>query len=149
MQTYTGCLSRASVAKNILMKHVCVVLVPLFNYCSITSNLILCFQKFTKETKEHTSVLSRRLLKQMHSLRNRCTFALANGLAGRNISRYWVSLIDFGLRPSRELVWHLSTKANNGLLAVYITVFDPRRGKRRCLTPPPSSERSGLYEYWY
>ena len=34
--------------------------------------------------------------------------------------------------PSRELVWHLSTQANNGLLDAYITDFEPRRGKRRC-----------------
>ena len=32
-------------------------------------------------------------------------------------------------------MWHLSTKVNNGLLAAYITVFDPRRGKRRCFIP--------------
>ena len=29
-------------------------------------------------------------------------------------------------------MWLLSIQVNNGLLAVYITVFDPRRGKRRC-----------------
>ena len=39
------------------------------------------------------------------------------------------------LRPSRELVWHLSTQVNNGFLAVQITVFDPRRGNRRCFIP--------------
>ena len=32
-------------------------------------------------------------------------------------------------------MWHLSTQVNNGLLAVYITVFDLRRGKIRCFTP--------------
>ena len=41
------------------------------------------------------------------------------------------SLIGFGLRPSRELVRHFSTQVNNGLIAVYITIFDLRRGKRR------------------
>ena len=40
-----------------------------------------------------TCVLSRRLSRQVHGLSNRCKFALANGLAGRFISRYWVSLI--------------------------------------------------------
>ena len=35
-----------------------------------------------------TCFLSRRLLQQVHGLSNRCTFALANSLAGRFISRY-------------------------------------------------------------
>ena len=42
-----------------------------------------------------TCVLSRRLSRQVHSLSNRFAFALANGLAGRFISCYWVSLIGF------------------------------------------------------
>ena len=49
--------------------------------------------------------------------------------------RYWVNWIGFGICPSRELVWHISTQVNNGLLAVYITVFDPRRCKRRRSIP--------------
>ena len=65
-----------------------------------------------------TSVLSRRLSRQVHGLSNRCTFALANGLAGRFIYRYWVSLIGFDLCPSRELVWHLSTQVIIGYLVV-------------------------------
>ena len=68
--------------------------------------------------RTHTCVLYRRLSRQVHGLSNRCTFALANGLAGRFISRYWVSLIGFKLCPSRELVWHLSTQVNIGYLAV-------------------------------
>ena len=32
-------------------------------------------------------------------------------------------LIFFGLCPYMELVWHLSTQVNNGLLAAYITFF--------------------------
>ena len=32
-------------------------------------------------------------------------------------------------------MWHLSTQVNNGLLAVQINVFDPRRGKSRRFTP--------------
>ena len=88
---------------------------------SLKTNYIwpnIFFLKFTKATKEHTHVLSIRLSRQVHGLSNHCTFALASSLAGRFISRYWVSLIDFGLRPSRELVCHLSTQLNNGLLAV-------------------------------
>ena len=59
-----------------------------------------------------------RLSRQVHGLRNRCTFALDNGLTGIFISRYWVSLIGFDLCPFRELVWHLSTQVNIGNLAV-------------------------------
>ena len=44
-------------------------------------------------------------------------------------------LIGFRLCPYREIVWHLSTQANNSILSIYITVFDPRRGKRRCFIP--------------
>ena len=29
-------------------------------------------------------------------------------------------------------MWHLSTQVNNGILAVYITIFEPWGGKRRC-----------------
>ena len=68
-------------------------------------------------------------------LSNWCTFELTKGSAGRFISCYWVSWIGFGICPSRELVWHLITQVNNGLLAVYITVFDLRRGNRRCIIP--------------
>ena len=39
------------------------------------------------------------------------------------------------LRPSRELVWHLSTLVNDGLLSIYITIFDPMRVKRRRFIP--------------
>ena len=85
--------------------------------------------------RTHTCVLSRRISQQVHGLSNRCTFALANGLAGMFISRYWVSLIGFGLRPFMELVWHLSTQVNICYLAVYITVFERRRGERRCFIP--------------
>ena len=82
-----------------------------------------------------TCVLSRKLSRQVHGLINCCKFALANSLAGIFISRYWVSLIGFGLCPFRELVWHLSTQVNIGYLAVYITIFDPKRGKRKCFIP--------------
>ena len=34
-----------------------------------------------------------------------------------------------------ELVWHLSTQMKNGDLDAYITVFGPRRGKRRRFIP--------------
>ena len=76
------------------------------------------FLNLDKVSKQYTRDTSSSFSQQVPGLSNRCTFALANGLAGRFISRYWVSWIGFGLRPSRELVWHLSTQVNNGLLAV-------------------------------
>ena len=94
------------------------------NLCVIVSLKINCiwpnnvFLNITKASKEHTRVSSRRLLQEVHGLINSCTFALADDLAGRFIFCFWVSLIGVGLRPSRELVWHLSTQLNNGLLAV-------------------------------
>ena len=68
--------------------------------------------------RTHTCFSSRIFSQQVHGLRNRCTFALANSLAGRFIYRYWVSLIGFGHRPFRELMWHLRTQVNIGFLAV-------------------------------
>ena len=95
-----------------------ILFVPLFHYISITSNLLSCLLNITKASKQHTPVSSRSFSRQAHSFSNRCTFTFAHGLAGRFISRYWVSLIYFGLCPSRELVCHLSTQVNNGFLAV-------------------------------
>ena len=93
-------------------------------FCAIVSLLInyigpnILFTKYHQDIKTTHTCLSRLFLKQVHGLSNRCAFALENGLAGRFIYRYWVSLIGFGLRHSRKLVWHLSTQVNNGLLAV-------------------------------
>ena len=101
--------------------------VTLFHYCSIKSDLLFWLLNITKASKQHTCVLSRSFLRQVHGLWNRCTFSLANSLDGRFISRYCVSLIGFGLRPSRELIWHLGTQVNNGLLGVYITVLNRGR----------------------
>ena len=109
----------------------------IFHYQSITSDLIFCLLNITKASKQHTGVLSRSFSRQVHGLSNRCTFAFANSLAGWFISRYWASLIGLGLRPSRELVWHLSTQGNNGLLVVYITVLT--RGRVIVGTSSPSS----------
>ena len=92
--------------------------VPLFHYCPIKSNLLFCSRNINKASKQNTHVSSRPFLRQVHGLSNRCTFALANVLDGRFISRYWVSLIGFGLRPFRELMWHLITQVNNGFLDV-------------------------------
>ena len=37
--------------------------------------------------------------------------------------------------PFGELVWYLSTQVKNSDLVAYITVFDPRRDKRRRFIP--------------
>ena len=37
--------------------------------------------------------------------------------------------------PFGDLVCHLSTQVNTGLLSAYITIFDPRRDKRRFFIP--------------
>ena len=95
----------------------------LLHYLSITSNLLFVLLNITNASKQHTRFLSRSFSRQVPGLSNRCTFALANGLDGRFISRYWVNLIGFSLCPPRDIVWHLSTKVNNSLLVVYITVL--------------------------
>ena len=64
-------------------------------------------------------------------LRNRCTFGLANQLAGRYIPATELKLNRFRPSPLGELIWHLSTQVNVSDLSAYITVFDPKRGKRR------------------
>ena len=46
-----------------------------------------------------------------------------------------LDLNSFRPSPFRELVCHLSTQANNGLLDIYIAVFEQRRDKRRCFIP--------------
>ena len=45
--------------------------VPFFHYCSITSNLLFCSLNITKASKQHTYVLSRSFLQQVHSSSNR------------------------------------------------------------------------------
>ena len=68
-------------------------------------------------------------------LSNWCTFGLANGLDGSFVPATELDLNRFRPLPFRELVWHLSTQVNNGLLADYITIFDPSRDKCRCFIP--------------
>ena len=125
-----------TVRLNIIMfTFLSILSVPLFHYCSITYDVLFCSLNINKASKQHIRVSLISFSWQVSSLSNRCTFSLANGFYGRFISRYWVSWIGFGLCPSRQLVWHLSTQVNIGILDVYITVFDPRRGKRGCFMP--------------
>ena len=56
---------------------------------------------------------------------------LDNRLAGRYFPATELELIRFHPFSFGELVWHLGTHVNDDILAALITVFDPRRGKRR------------------
>ena len=62
---------------------------------------------------------------------NQCTFGLNNQQYGRYNPATELELIRFRTLPFGDLVWHLSTQMNDGNLAAYITVFDPRSGKHR------------------
>ena len=141
-------LRRFSSSRNTWYNYVYVFTNPfcaIFHYWSITSNLLFCLLNITKASQQHNCVFSRSISRQVTGLRNWRTFALANGLAGRFISCYWVILIGFGLRPSREIVWHLSTQANNSIIAVYITVLT--QWGVIIGASSPSSQHYGLSEY--
>ena len=64
-------------------------------------------------------------------------FGFSNRLAGSFAPTTEVELNMFWPLPFGELVWHLSTQVNNGILAAYITVFDPRRDNSRCFINYP------------
>ena len=68
-------------------------------------------------------------------LSNRCTFGLANRQAGNFVPITELELNWFHTLPFGELMGHLRTQVNNGILAAYITFFDPSRDKRRCFIP--------------
>ena len=68
-------------------------------------------------------------------LSNLCKLGLSNRLNGSFATATQLELNLFWPSPLGELVWHLSTNVNNGLLAAYITVFYPRRDKHRCFIP--------------
>ena len=64
-----------------------------------------------------------------------CKFGLEKQQAGRYFPDTKLDLIRFWPLPFRELMWHLIAQVNNGDIATYNTVFDPRRGKRRHFIP--------------
>ena len=86
-------------------------------------------EKYTKGF-EHYSYICR-----CPVLSNWCTFGLANRLAGHFAPATELKLIRFSPSPFGGLLWHLSTQVKDGLLPAQITVFDPRRYKRRCFIP--------------
>ena len=57
-------------------------------YCIIISNLLFLPLNIDKASEQHTHVTESLFSQQVPGLSNRCTFALANGLAGIFISRY-------------------------------------------------------------
>ena len=62
-------------------------------------------------------------------------FGLANQQYGIYIPDTELELIMIQTFPLGGLVWHLSTQVDDGDLAAYITVFDLRRDKCKCLIP--------------
>ena len=64
-------------------------------------------------------------------LSNWCTFGFSNQQTGRYAPATELELIMFQPFPSGEIVCHIITKVNNGIIAAYITVFDLMRGNRR------------------
>ena len=55
---------------------------------------------------------------------------------GQPIGRYIhpateLELIRFRPLPLGQILWHLSTQVNGVIIAAYMYVFEPRRGKRR------------------
>ena len=64
---------------------------------------------------------------------NRCRLGLSNQLAGRYAPDNELEIIRFFHLHFGEFLWRLIPQVNNGLLDAYITVPDPRRGKRRRL----------------
>ena len=66
---------------------------------------------------------------------NTCTLGLANQQAEIYSPTTKLQLIRFWTYTFGEIVWNLSTQVNGGLLAAYITAFDPRRGNHRRFIP--------------
>ena len=66
---------------------------------------------------------------------NPCTLVLANQQAGIYAPDTELELIRFRPFIFGELVCHLITQVNDGILTAYITVFDSRRGKFRRFIP--------------
>ena len=64
-------------------------------------------------------------------LSNQCTFGLDNQQDRRYAPDTELERIEFQPFPSSELVWQLSTQVNDGIIAAYMNVFDPGRGRRR------------------
>ena len=68
-------------------------------------------------------------------LSNQCNFGFSNQQARKYITITELELNRSWPFPLGELVWHLISQVNHSDLAAYITVFDPRRDKRRRSIP--------------
>ena len=71
-------------------------------------------------------------MRRCYGLGNWYKFGLDNQQSGRYITATKLDLILFRPLPFGGLLWRLRTQVNYSDLASYITVFDPRRDKRRC-----------------
>ena len=92
-------------------------------------------QNNSAHTKIVESLLGSAGVGSCPDISNRCMLVLANQQAGGYSPSTELELISFWPLPFRELVWHISTQVNDGILAAYITLFYPRKGKRRRFIP--------------
>ena len=85
--------------------------------------------KYTKGVEDYSYIC------RCPRLSSLCTPGLASQLDGSFASDNELYINRFWPSPFGEFVWNVSTQMNNGILAAWITVFDLRRDKRRCLIP--------------
>ena len=62
-------------------------------------------------------------------------FGFSNQFSGRYTPATDLELIRFRPLPLEDLVWRLSTQVNDGIIAAYITVSEPRRVNHRPFIP--------------
>ena len=98
---------------------------------SVLTILIGALRDNSTHRKVMESLLGIIVVGSCPSISNRCTLILVNQKARIYASATELDIIRFEPLAFRELMWHISTKVNDGLLAAYITVFVLRKGKRR------------------
>ena len=85
--------------------------------------------------KIRESLLVSAVLGSCTGISNQCMLVLANQKSERYSPATELESIRFWSLPFGNLVWHISTQLNDGLIVAYIIVFYPRRGKSRCFIP--------------
>ena len=73
--------------------------------------------KYTRGFENHSYIC------RCPGLSNRCSFGLANQMAGRFSPATELEINRFLPSSFRYIMWHLSTQVNNALLSSYITIF--------------------------
>ena len=96
---------------------------------------IWALQENSAHRKIRESLLGSAGLGRCPGLINRCKFWLSNKQAEKYISDTELELNKFHPLPFGEIVWHLSTQVNDSDISAYISVFEPRRDKRRRFIP--------------